>query len=543
MLVGFTDLKAETEKAAGGAGKLADGTKQAHGGADQAATGADKAQAGAGQLASGLDSANKGAKDLANGLATLDAASAKLADGSAQVAAGTKTLAEKVAAVDGQAQPILRRDGPAIQDAARTIAKGASLAADNAAALPGLSEQALDATKNSRDFLVSLTGLPGIPTDELAKAIGLANDAVKKAQLAYDATHNVDIPTLRERLRDLADNANKLADAVPHLADDLTAARLQVNRLNDGAQQVAAGADQLHQGAVKASGGARTLDGGLFRLSTGARQLDSGLLSLSDGTHQLATGLSTLEDGAGQLATGLADGAGKIPGYDADQRAKRSGILGDPVSLDRKTRHAAATYGVGFAPYFLALALWVGAMITYMLLRPVTRRHLMSAAPPQRVAFAGWLPAALIGVAQATALFVVLRFALGLKPVHPVQTLGYLVLTAVTFTAILQFLGAKLGPAGRLVALALLMLQLTSSGGTYPVETTPRFFQVIHDWLPMTYVVDGLRHLIDGGPAGTVITGSLVLAAFAAGAFALTTLTAWQGRRLSPSKLHPDLVM
>jgi putative membrane protein len=116
-------------------------------------------------------------------------------------------------------------------------------------------------------------------------------------------------------------------------------------------------------------------------------------------------------------------------------------------------------------------------------------------------------------------------------------------LTALTFTAILQFLGAKLGPAGRLVALALLMLQLTSSGGTYPVETTPAFFQVIHDWLPMTYVVNGLRHLIDGGPAGTVIKGSLVLAGSAAAAFALTTLAAWQGRRLSPSKLHPDLVM
>jgi putative membrane protein len=87
------------------------------------------------------------------------------------------------------------------------------------------------------------------------------------------------------------------------------------------------------------------------------------------------------------------------------------------------------------------------------------------------------------------------------------------------------------------------MLQLTSSGGTYPVETTPAFFQFIHGGLPMTYVVNGLRHVIDGGSAGTVVWGSVVLVAFAAGAFALTTLAAWRGRRLSPSKLHPDLVM
>jgi len=140
-------------------------------------------------------------------------------------------------------------------------------------------------------------------------------------------------------------------------------------------------------------------------------------------------------------------------------------------------------------------------------------------------------------------LFLVLRFALGLDPVHPLATVGYLVLVAATFVAVMQWLGAQLGPAGRLVALALLMLQLTSSGGTYPVQTTPGFFQAIHAWLPMTYVVDGLRHLIDGGSAGTVIKGSLVLAAFAAGAFGLTTIAAWRGRRLSPSKLHPDLVM
>jgi len=144
---------------------------------------------------------------------------------------------------------------------------------------------------------------------------------------------------------------------------------------------------------------------------------------------------------------------------------------------------------------------------------------------------------------QALVLFVVLRLALGLAPVRPWATLGYLFLTAAAFTALLQWLGARLGPAGRLVALAVLMLQLTSSGGTYPVQTTPRFFQVLHPWLPMTYVVDGLRHLIDGGGTGTVIRGGLVLAAFAAGAFALTTLAAHRSRRLTPAKLHPDLVM
>jgi putative membrane protein len=182
-------------------------------------------------------------------------------------------------------------------------------------------------------------------------------------------------------------------------------------------------------------------------------------------------------------------------------------------------------------------------MITYMVLRPVNRRHVLSGAPARRVALAGWLPGAALGIVQALLLFGVLCLGLGLAPAHPLATVGYLLLTALAFSALMQWLGALLGPPGRLVALALLMLQLTSSGGTYPVQTSPAFFRAIHPYLPMSYVVDGLRHLIDGGSTGTVITGCLVLAGFAAAAFALSMAAARRGRRLTPAKLHPELVI
>ncbi|MDT5042176.1 MAG: putative rane protein, partial [Actinoplanes sp.] len=130
-----------------------------------------------------------------------------------------------------------------------------------------------------------------------------------------------------------------------------------------------------------------------------------------------------------------------------------------------------------------------------------------------------------------------------LSPVHPVATLGLLLLTAVAFAAIMQLLGAALGPSGRIVALVLLMLQLTSSGGTYPVQTTPVVFQVIHPLLPMTYVVQALRHAIDGGPAGTVIAGMVALLSFGGAALALTVLVALRSRRLTFSDLHPELVI
>lgn len=543
MLIGFSDLKSQTQQAADGANQLADGAAQAQDGAGQLESGADSAHAGAGQLAEGLTTAGNGADQLTRGLRTLDAGAAQLADGTAQAAAGGQLLRSKVDSAADKVEPVLRDNAALIQQAATAIADGADAVAADADALPRLAQDAVDQATTARDALDRLAvehpSLTNDPTWQRAraaadKAVTLATSIKAKVQ---------DTTQVKADMTRVAALARQVAAAAPHLADDVKAARGQVDALADGLNQLATGADRLHAGTGDAVNGAQSLSGGLFKLASGARQLDDGLGALEDGTHRLASGLSTLDDGATKLANGLSDGAQKIPGYDPDTRAARAGVLGDPVALQRQTEHAAATYGVGFAPYFLALALWVGSMITYMVLRPLTRRHVQAGGAPARAALAGWLPALLVGLVQAVVLFLVVRVALGVVPVHPVEAVLFLCLTAVAFTALVQWLGARLGPAGRLVALALLMLQLTSSGGTYPVQTSPVFFQAIHPYLPMTYVVSGLRHLLDGGPAGTVVRGGLILLAFTVGAFALTTLAAWRARKLTPSKLHPDLVM
>jgi putative membrane protein len=120
-------------------------------------------------------------------------------------------------------------------------------------------------------------------------------------------------------------------------------------------------------------------------------------------------------------------------------------------------------------------------------------------------------------------------------------TVGFLLLVTACFGAIVQWLNARFGPAGRVLVLALLMLQLTSAGGTYPVQTSPEFFNVLHPLLPMTYVVEGLRHLISGGGLWPVWRACLVLGLFTAGAL---TLTAWSARRKQVwtlDRLHPEL--
>ena len=538
MLIGFTDLKQQTEQAAAGAGKLSDGAAQAKSGADQLAAGIDDAHAGAGQLASGLGTAGKGADDLVAGLAQLDAGAQQLETGTAQAAAGGRQLAGVVDTAADRIVPVLRDNAKAIEDAANQVARGADTLAANIGAIDSAADKAV---RDAKDLQSYLNGLPA-DTPGLADAKVLAAHLVAAAEQVRQTVRAADLDALRTRLHEVAATARQVAAAAPHLADDLQAGRTKVDQLAAGLDDLATGAERLHTGTTAAESGAIDLRGGIYQLASGARQLDGGLGTLSDGGHRLAAGLGDLRSGADRLASGLADGARQIPGY-GDDTASRADVLAAPVSLDRTVRHPAGTYGVGFAPYFLALALWVGAMITFMVLRPLNRRYLMSEAPAPRVALAGLLPAVAVGLAQATLLFTVVTLGLGLSPVHPLLTWGLLMLTAVVFAAIVQLLGAALGAAGRIAALVLLMLQLTSSGGTYPVQTSPGFFQAVHPLLPMTYVVDAVRHAIDGGPSAPVIHGALLLVAYGLGALTLTVLVAHRSRRMSLADLHPELVV
>ena len=135
----------------------------------------------------------------------------------------------------------------------------------------------------------------------------------------------------------------------------------------------------------------------------------------------------------------------------------------------------------------------------------------------------------------------VLHWGLGLRMVHTAGTIAFLALVTCCFAAIVQWLNARFGAAGRILVLALLMLQLTSAGGTYPVETSPGFFGAVHPYLPMTYVVDGLRRLITGGGLGPVWQGCAVLLVFTAGALALSAVSARRKQVWTPAALHPEL--
>ncbi|AXI77097.1 YhgE/Pip domain-containing protein [Peterkaempfera bronchialis] len=574
IFIGFSDLHDRTAKAAEGAdqlhsgadqahqgaGRLATGTGQAHQGAGELAAGSRDARSGADRLAAGLDRAKQGSSALAGGLADLDHGAQQLASGSKEAAAGTQRLADAVNPLAKDVSPLLHEYPDQISASAKLIADAAHEISGNLAKLPAAGAKALADARAAADRLDALYAqcrTDGTDCAALAQADQAAHQVLDTAR-QLDAAVQRMAPRLDELAAD-ATRVERLARQLsrPGLAKDFDTAVADVNRLNTGVHRLATGSAELSKGTGQALSGARTLDtglatltdgarslsGGLYQLSTGAQRLDSGLATLADGAQQLDSGLGRLSDGSGTLASGLHDGADQIPAYDKAQRDARAAAMSDPVQLARNELNKAPNYGTGFAPYFIPLALWVGAMVSYMLLRPLSPRALSANAPSWRIALAGWLPAAGIGVLQCCALLAVLHWGVGLETARTAGVVGYLLLTVGCFTAVMQWLNARFGPAGRLLALALLMLQLTSAGGTYPVETSPRFFGALHPFLPMSHVVQGLRRLISGGDLGPVWTGCAVLAAFLAAALALTALTARRRQVWSLSRLHPELAL
>ncbi|MEV4742704.1 YhgE/Pip domain-containing protein [Streptomyces sp. NPDC049555] len=530
-------------------------TVQAAQGADQLGEGIDKAGKGAGDLKDGLTEARRGSGSLQNGVGklqdgagTLDTASGELATGAEKVAAGTQQLADKVNRAAREGGAFVKDNAEEIGRTARLVATAAGTLREHlsdlpspatAAALARAAADSADALSAAYDKSCTSAPAGGAPADYcpvLQKAVTAARRSADAAERLHTLVQNKngELGALSGKLETLRTYAGRLADEAPRLGQDIDSAVAKVNALNDGAQRLADGAGRIHQGAGR-------LHSGLGDAKDGAARLDGGIGKLRDGADTLEGGMVKLSDGSAKLAGGLHDGAAKIPDYGPKDRDARTDVMADPVRLASQALHKAPNYGTGFAPYFIPLSLWVGAMVAYMLIPPLNRRALAAGAPGWRIALAGWLPVVAVGALQAGALLAVLHWAVGLQMADAAGTAGFLVLVAACFAAIVQWLGARFGPAGRILVLALLMLQLTSAGGTYPVQTSPGFFNALHPFLPMSYVVDALRHLITGGPSAPVWQACGVLAAFTAGALALTAWAARGKQVWSVDRLHPEL--
>lgn len=184
-----------------------------------------------------------------------------------------------------------------------------------------------------------------------------------------------------------------------------------------------------------------------------------------------------------------------------------------PVSLSTHKLYDMKNYGTGLAPFYTVLALWVGGLFLVAILS--TKVHDEKRAYTPRQEFIGkYLLFATIAIIQAIVVSLGDMFLLGISIHNPILFTLLAIFYSLLFSLIVFSLASTLGNVGKAVAIVLLLLQLTGSGGTFPIQVTPPFFQMIHNLLPFTYAISGFREAIYGVVFDTLVRDVLALLLF-----------------------------
>jgi putative membrane protein len=182
-------------------------------------------------------------------------------------------------------------------------------------------------------------------------------------------------------------------------------------------------------------------------------------------------------------------------------------MMAEPVIANQIETAPVVNNGTGMAPYMMSVALFVGAISLNLMYDSFTPRKY----PKNGISW--WASKisvlAAVGVCQALIMVGLLLSVNGLAPSSIGKMLLITILTALVSVSIVMLFNLLFDKVGSFLMLIFLILQLSGSGGTYPIQLSNRFFEAIHPYLPMTYSIDAYRQLF--GIGGSISADLFIL--------------------------------
>lgn len=483
-------------------GKLGDGLETAAGGAATLHGGLTQLQAGAQTYTGGVRQLAVNQRAMANGLARLGDGSRQLQAGLGQLSNGLPSESQVAQLTNGmkQLQAGLNQLNTSVHNPSPILASQQNKVQNEAQAL-------------AQTMQTSLTDL---------SAAGVVLKDLGSQAVASGGSTTITLPQISQLSQALSKTQTISMQAAALLKDlqiltqslSTQQAQLQagVSTLNNGVNQLAPKATAALNGynGVRAVNnqllaGSTSLANGLAQAQTGSQQLANGARLLDNRSGVLTNGASQLADGADTLSTKLADASRQLKIQPTGAATQQQ--MANPVKSETTKQGDVPNYGYALAPYVLSLSLFVGA-IALNIIYPIRKTF-----AEQENAFRWWLAkASVTGVAafvQATILMLIMVYCLGLVPDHPVNFIGAIYLTSFVYMSIVSLLVIVLDNPGRFLAMVLLVLQLGSSEGTFPIQTANGFFQAVNPLVPMTYSIWALRQAISGGLGSSFYSDSM----------------------------------
>lgn len=276
-----------------------------------------------------------------------------------------------------------------------------------------------------------------------------------------------------------------------------------VSQIDNGLSTLQSGLKTYTGGVKQVNNGLGTLASNNATLNSGASQLAEGALKISSGSNQLAAGsatlgegLNTIGDGTNTLTNSLKDASKKSNIKSTSKTYKQ---MSSPVDTEKKELTNMPNNGHAMAPYMMSVALYVACM-ALSLMYPFGK-GMTTTDSPAKFLLAKASVMVPLSIVQALILYFSLKGFCGFTPARPGLCLAFMLLLSLAFMAFIAFLAIAFGRIGEFIALIFMVFNLGASAGTYPLETAPHWYKVLHPFVPFTYSVNGFRSVIANATA------------------------------------------
>lgn len=172
-------------------------------------------------------------------------------------------------------------------------------------------------------------------------------------------------------------------------------------------------------------------------------------------------------------------------------------FFANPVKLQENKLYHIENYGSAMTPFYTVLSIWVGSLLMSSLLTTKVEDEEKKYKPYQKY-FGRGLLFIIISLFQTLIITLGDMYVLGTQATSPYRFVLYALLISLLFSSIIYTIVCILGNVGKAVCIVLLVLQLGSSGGTFPIQMTSEFFQALYPKVPFTYSIGLLREAVGG---------------------------------------------
>jgi len=509
---GVGELSEQAPQLVDGVGQLADGADQLLGqipdyadGAAQAIGGVSSISDGLTQVIDGLDSAGStdtsqldqlvaGAEGLSDGIQQVDDAMSGLAQPNAPLPDGVESgVSQQVLAAMGMSSGFdcttfgIDQANCAQTTAAFNAALSAGIRGGFKAGTTAAST-ALNTEDASGNSLISgaeqlAAGVDQLATElpkQTAEQLGTLKDGLTQIRDGADE--------LSEKAQPIVDNASVIGDGATQLLDGINQLNSQIGQLPDGIEQLADGTNQLSDGASQLADGVGTYTSGVAQYADGVVQAADGADEFAAGMVDLSDGVNQLDEGIATFASEMAKGADQLPSYSQSDREALKTVVAAPV---QQSDSLISSSQIPMISLLLACALWLGALASFVAIRPIPRDVVTSRASSLLLwARTMWLPVVVVagqGVVMGIIGGAVLNTSIGTT----VGLSALLAVAGVSFVFANHALASWFGNVGRAISVILLAVTValglsSATGWLSPLGTiSPLYnaFLLVRTWL------------------------------------------------------------